>query len=493
MLSKNLSVATKTSQFSPSDAKNALLEKTENTIETKLQLLTFSIAIGLLLVRLDGWKVAKFELLIQLAFLPQTILFLGSIFLTLNPNWSKKILETRLPRLLQYLQKLTIIKLATVIAFVFEVCAFGLLEFQNLLFAKFGYKLNLVLVAIVVVVIGGGFIWLLRQTNPRSDYFLYFTIVCYSLVFLLSIISFPLNPARSDMLPLITSANHNLLNGNNPYTIYNFGKGPVPLTYLPGNWLSYLPATLLGADPRLMNLIFLVTAALIVYFAVGENLRPTAACFLSIFLLSPYLQSRHDIYMNIYLLSLAATFALLWKKNLIGAALLFGWSLSVYQFSWVLAPFLLIYLFTNFSIKKLILPIVLAVLVALIIIGSFVLWSPSDFAYGVLTHWDNTNQVDAETINLSYFITLVLPLKYLQYFQAIVVLVILAFSYKKIKTLGEVTNWMTIAILAFALLNILVWTYFYEAILWLLTLNVFSVRGSVMSRLERRPDKTSGV
>ncbi|MCC5847977.1 MAG: hypothetical protein JJU29_07760 [Verrucomicrobia bacterium] len=59
----------------------------------------------------------------------------------------------------------------------------------------------------------------------------------------------PVEPELGDMLPLISLAGQNFLAGNFPYTEYQV-PWPLPLTFFPLLWMSYLPAILLGIDLR---------------------------------------------------------------------------------------------------------------------------------------------------------------------------------------------------------------------------------------------------
>ena len=61
-----------------------------------------------------------------------------------------------------------------------------------------------------------------------------------------------INPERGDMLPLVVLAVGRTVSGASPYGVYHF-PWAVPLTYLPGGWLPYLPLLLAGVDPRWMN------------------------------------------------------------------------------------------------------------------------------------------------------------------------------------------------------------------------------------------------
>jgi len=65
-----------------------------------------------------------------------------------------------------------------------------------------------------------------------------------------------IDPSTRDMLALVESAHASLLAGENPYTVHAMQRGSeIPLTYLPGLWLGYLPPQLLDLDIRWMGVV----------------------------------------------------------------------------------------------------------------------------------------------------------------------------------------------------------------------------------------------
>ncbi|WFB35661.1 hypothetical protein P3T73_16035 [Kiritimatiellota bacterium B12222] len=64
---------------------------------------------------------------------------------------------------------------------------------------------------------------------------------------------YPVAAEYGDMLPLIQLAGERFLDGGFPYTEYQL-PWPLPLTFFPGLWMSYLPALSLGLDPRWVGL-----------------------------------------------------------------------------------------------------------------------------------------------------------------------------------------------------------------------------------------------
>jgi hypothetical protein len=64
---------------------------------------------------------------------------------------------------------------------------------------------------------------------------------------------YPVDAQYGDMLPLIQLAGEKFLSGAYPYTGYEL-PWPLPLTFFPGLWMSYLPALMLGSDLRWIGL-----------------------------------------------------------------------------------------------------------------------------------------------------------------------------------------------------------------------------------------------
>ena len=92
----------------------------------------------------------------------------------------------------------------------------------------------------------------------------------------------PIDPRRADMIPLLLAALDNLLHGHGPYATYSL-PWPVPLTYLPLTWASYLPARLAGVDPRWTSTACELTLFGVLLSAAGgpraPSIRPLVLLF----------------------------------------------------------------------------------------------------------------------------------------------------------------------------------------------------------------------
>ncbi len=109
----------------------------------------------------------------------------------------------------------------------------------------------------------GLFLWLLQSGNRWEQkegpggISAILAICLVSTVALLAvqaIFHLPMDAEYADMLPLIQKALDRLWQGESPYHVYQM-PWPLPLTFLPGLWLSYLPPWLLGIDLRFLGLL----------------------------------------------------------------------------------------------------------------------------------------------------------------------------------------------------------------------------------------------
>jgi hypothetical protein len=160
-----------------------------------------------------------------------------------------------------------------------------------------------------------------------------------------SIVHFPLHPDRSDMIPVIQSGLDRWWEGSDPYVWFELSGRQNLMGYLPGTFLSHLPAWALGIDLRWNEVLYRALWMSLAWQAVrakvpkSESKSETqpAIVALHLFALSPYLGFRHDLYFEAFWL-LLAVFVLRpsWRW------LVLPMLVVTRQWAWVLAPFLLI-------------------------------------------------------------------------------------------------------------------------------------------------------
>jgi len=399
------------------------------------------------------------EPVFQTILIPYTCFFFAAFIIFLKPEIPGDTIS--------FLDSISAIKLTTVIILVFEAMTLTLLVVQHIRYASFGYHLDIPVTVFFFTVIGIALVFfLVRDALP--DFLFFFALAAYTGTYLLSIMSFPLDSQRSDMLPLIISGCHSFLTGVTPYG-YHAIPHHLIFTYLPGMWMAYLPAAASGTDPRYINLICIVISALILSNSLRDT-RKSVLLLLPVFLLTPYLQYRHEIYLGVLFLVLSVIFALGIRNRYLMSSAAFGYALSTYQFLWVLFPFGVIAAFRKWGIKKAIIGLLIAVAAALIIILPFFLHSPEYFIKGIYGHW---LYVDIPTVNLSYLVSLFVPWDLMIFIQGIVMAVILTAALRKMKP-EDCWGWMAAALLLFIALNRVIEVYFYLIVLLLLVMHGIS-------------------
>lgn len=402
------------------------------------------------------------EPLFQLILLPYTLCFFLFVIVFLKPS----ILQATSG----YLGRVSSLRITAAVALVFEAITFVLLIIQDTRYARFGYHLPIPLVVILFVAIGitlGTFFVMARW--PR--HFFGAALIAYGATYLVSIASFPLHSQRSDMLPLIFSGCMSFLSGTTPYGFHDIPHHLV-FTYLPGMWLAYLPAVALHADPRLMNLLCVIASTLILVYSSRDR-GDVAFLLVPVFLLSPYLQYRHEIYLGVLFLALSIAYALFLRDHVLAGAAAFGYALATYQFVWVIFPFAVVSVFRKHGARKALLSMVIAIGIALALVLPFLLRTPHEFLAGVYGHW---LYVDVPTINLSYLVSFLVPWDLMIVLQGIVVLLFLVWAIR-IMDPRDVWGWMAGVLLVFIALNRVIEVYFYLLVLLLLVFHGIAVAG----------------
>lgn len=324
-------------------------------------------------------------------------------------------------------------------------------------YAGLGYELRPGLLAALAVLS----LTALSLFRRKPFHFLAAAALAYLAAATYCIVFFPLHPERSDMLLLIESAIARAAQGLDPYVVYT-RVHELPLTYLPGLWLSYLPGWALGLDPRWTHHLAVVLAALAIYRAASAA---TPAYALGIFLLTPYLVYRHDLYGGVYWLSLALTLALLSSGRLGMAGAAFGWSVAAAQFSWVLAPVLLAGLLRLHGSRKTWLFAGVATVVAGAFLLPFAVASPL-FLHSVVGYWGG--KMNFSGYNLGYWLQPWIGLAGLKVLQVAVVAAFTALAARRATDLETLSFLLAGCLFFFVVLNPVVWVYFFPAVVILL-------------------------
>ena len=437
-------------------------------------LLLFSVPVLLLSLRLEGWGSADTTIAPQFIMLPFTLCLIGAIvFLCGN--------QRTLPRF-ALLGRIPFLTVAAVIAALEQTLAILLLIVESIYFRRLGYRLSIpALSAVALLSVSAFTLAFLGRKAVLPARLLLASGFSFSLTVIYSIAFFPLNPMKSDCLPLISAANLNFLSGHFPYITYPLVSGPVVLTYLPATWLVYLPAVILHVDLRWTNLLLSLAAIAVTYFSVRPSHRPLAASLLSLFILLPFSQFQHDIYTSLQWFLLAATFALLERQRWLAAAAAMACGVAASQLILIMSPFFAVFLFRRLGLRKTLQAAFVFLIFVALWVGPFLIASPQQFLYGVLTHWSLARGITVRVFNFSFWLWVALAhfgadtVRNLQRIQTFALLILFAVSLRsKLVSPVNFWRWAAASVTLFTLTNFIVWPYFYVTGLFALVLSILA-------------------
>ncbi|AEU34954.1 hypothetical protein AciX8_0604 [Granulicella mallensis MP5ACTX8] len=349
----------------------------------------------------------------------------------------------------------------------FEILAGLLFLYECHHFAPLGYRLHPF--AVLAVFIPLLILLTVLMTKPRAQGGLIFGVVLAAYVagVLLAITSFPLNYLRSDMLPVIQWADTNLLHHLSPYATMYVGDRIYNFPYLPGMLVAFFPFVAAHLDIRFGSIAYVVGSAVLVFWAAKVERRREVAALLGLFLLCPFLQYRHELYLQPHWFTLVAIFVLMQRRHFAWAAFVFGVSMAIYQFSWILFPFFLLNAFRRRGWLESAKLTAVAALGALAVAGPFLESATRRIANNTVGQWGLMPHAEAMPINLSYWVTyLVRPDKLLR-LQAVLMIALFLYCVirKGCETLEDTLRWSILALTVFILFNVLVDGYFYLMLL----------------------------
>jgi hypothetical protein len=415
--------------------------------------------LALLLVNLvnDGWNGRPSLLEHQLLILPFTCLFLFSLIqILLAPKPASICLWT--PRR------------ALALALLSELTFPALYLYEARHFALFGYILHPAIAAAVFL----PFLTLLVITLwSRLSPTLVFltTLAAYAGGLLLSILSFPLNYLRSDMLPVIVWADNNLLHHIDPYITLHVADRIYDFPYLPGMMLAFFPFAALHLDLRFGSMAYVLGLAVLVFWAArckpSDDRRLEVTSLLALFLLCPFLQYRHELYLQPHWFALVLGFVLMQRRHFVWAAVAFGVGMAVYQFSWIIFPFFVLNALRRRGWLEALKLAFIGVVTTLVIVGPFLESASHRIASNTVSQWGLMPHAHADPINLSYWATYLIHPDHLLRLQAVLMIAIFLYCFGtgRCRDLADTLRWMIVALATFILLNVLVDSYFFLMLL----------------------------
>ncbi len=180
-------------------------------------------------------------------------------------------------------------------------------------------------------------------------------------------------------MPIVEAAGRNLLQGQDPYTANYSAVTPNLFYYLPLQWLPFVPAVAIGADPRLINAI--VVAAIVIL--TRASLRSERSLVIAYLIFFPVLFS--------HLFTLAAAgsymipywgliylfvYALTTRQDAWAAAIL-GLLLATRQTSLAIAVASLAGMVWHQPLIRILQLAAIAIGVAALVLGPFIVWHPA--------------------------------------------------------------------------------------------------------------------
>ena len=412
----------------------------------------FTLAAVVVAVIGDGWSGRPGVVQHQLLVLPFTLVFGWSAWKLLfspagtgDPVWSAR--------------------RATWLALSFELLAPALFAYEARHFAAFGYRIQPAMWGLAVGLFCVLGVATFRTHSPRRTLLLFTGL--YGFGVLLAIFSFPLNYLRSDMLPVILWADTHLLQHVSPYATMTVGDRLYDFPYLPGMLVAYLPLVAMHLDLRFASIVSLSVIAVCVFRAARAERQLEVACLLGIFLLNPFLQFRHDLYLQPHWLTLVGGFLLMQRRRYLWGAFVFGLGMAIYQFSWIVLPFVLLNALRRRGWLEGLKAMLAAAAGALLLAGPFLRSASARISSNTVGQWSRFEHAIADPMNLSYWLTFLIRPGNLLRLQAVLMVAIFAWcvARRRCATLEDTLRWTVVALTVFVLCNSVVDGYFFLMLL----------------------------
>lgn len=299
----------------------------------------------------------------------------------------------------------------------------------------------------------------------------------------------------ADPLPLIQAAVRNFLHGADPYRGYRISQ-EVHLTYLPGLWMTYIPAELMRVDYR-----WTAVAAQLGVLAVWwrwwlRTQRHLASCaeemrlacsiqtllFAAAFFLSAgqrwFSASMHTppewLWLAMFFYSAAF-------RNQHRASLLLGLCCASRQTAFVLVPVWLIYVWMN-NRQDFAKHIALWAALPVALLLPFFLWNPSEFFFGTVKwygissamSWNFIGAANADTFGITGMLYWLGLLRYAVAVQIVGLIVVYALAAKKIRHINDVFAFLCWSLIWFSMTTYVSYSSLYLPVFLLLSLTLLA-------------------
>jgi hypothetical protein len=298
-----------------------------------------------------------------------------------------------------------------------------------------------------------------------------------------------------DMLPLIEQAVGNFLHGINPYRGYRISQ-EIHLTYLPGLWLTYIPAQLAGVDYRWTGVAAELAVLAIWWRWTDRTLAHLADAQIqtrltftiqsialpAIFFLSAgqrwFIPSMHTppwwFWLSLFLFSAATG-----RDS--RASLALGLCCASRQTAFVLVPIWLIYLWGHRrgTFAK---DVALWAAPVAILILPFFVWNPGQFVFGTVRwyqissamSWNFLAEGNAKTFGITGMLYALGLLRYSTAVQLVGLLVIFVIAIRRISDIGDAFVLMCWSLLWFSMTAFVPYHYLYLPVFLLVSLTILN-------------------
>lgn len=353
------------------------------------------------------------------------------------------------------------------LALALELLFIPVLVYEGEHFAAFGYHFRPFLTFSLLTVPVAALATAAWRKPPSWRKIAGASVMAYVAGVAVSVLSFPFTYLRSDMLAVILWADQNLLRHIDPYHTIYIHHRVYDFPYLPGMLLAYVPFTAAHLDLRLGSLAYTLATAGLILWAARQEFRLETAALVAIFLLNPFLQYRHELYIQPHWFTLVLALVLAQRRRFALAAAAFGLSMAIYQFSWVIFPFFLLYGFWRRGWSEPVKLCLMAAASALALDGAFLRSAFHKVASNTVGQWNHLPHAVAEPMNLSYWATYVIAPAHLQRLQAVLMVLIFGWCVvrRRCTTFADTLRWMTLALTVFILFNVIIDGYFFLTLL----------------------------
>ena len=370
----------------------------------------------------------------------------------------------------------------------FEILSAASLFYQRHHFAAIGYHVSTTLILATHIPFVLAFLALGLRKQRTAAPVIILSLAAYTIVVILAVTHSPLTYLRSDVLPVILWSDTNLLHHINPYQLILVGDRRYDFPYLPGVLVAYLPFVAAHIDLRLGSMAYLLVSCALVLWAARSDRRLQVAALLATFLLAPFLLYRTEIYLQPHWLTLVLAFILMQRGRNAWASFVFGLSMVLYQFSWLMFPFLLLYALRRKGWLEALKLTAIGALGAAIVAGPFLRSAAQRIASNTVSQWSLLPHTLPEPMNLSFWATYLIHPDKLLRFQALLMvgLFVYCFACKRCTDVADTLRWMTVAVGLFILFNVLVDGYFYLMLLVIMLAYVCIANGWWLAPRESR-------